>query len=70
MTIYLNHIKGSIEEMENLFDNATKFSVRYFEMKPENDNFEIIIRCNEEIAPKIKRCKTLKALLRLDKKVD
>lgn len=70
MTIYLNNIKGSIKEMEELFDNATKFSVRHYEMKIENDNFEMIIRCNEEIAPKIKRRKTLKSLLKLDKKID
>jgi hypothetical protein len=67
MTVYLNNIKGSIDEMDELFDKAEKFSVRHYEMKPENDNWEIVIRCNEEIAPFIKRRKTLKSLLKLDK---
>jgi hypothetical protein len=69
MTIYLSNVKGSLEEMEELFDKAKQLSVRLYEYddKPNNQSFNITIRCNDEIVPKIKRIKTLKSLIKLDK---
>jgi hypothetical protein len=69
MTIYLSNIKGSLEEMDELFDKAKQLSVRLYEYddKPNNRSFNITIRCNDEIVPKIKRIKTLKSLIKLDK---
>jgi hypothetical protein len=64
MTLYLTNIKGTIEEMEDLFDNSTTISVRHYcPSKVDSDNFDIIVRCNEEQEPKIKRKRTLKGII-------
>ena len=65
MTLYLTNIKGSINEMENIFDNATQLSVRYYEPSKKNpNNFDITIRCNEDVAKLIKRKRSVKSLLK------
>ena len=66
MTVELKNIKGTEVEINDLFDNAETLSVRYFcPAKKDSNNFDITIRCNEEVAKLIKRKKSVKSLLKV-----
>ena len=68
MTVYLSNVKGDLSVMEFLFERAESFSIRYYTpSKKNNDNFDITIRCNEDVAETIKRKRTLISLLELCK---
>lgn len=67
MTIQINNLKGTIAEMNHLFENAKSFSVRYFCPSNANpNNFDVTIRCNELCAAKIKSKRTLSSLIKID----
>ena len=68
MTVYLSNVKGDLSVMEFLFERAEAFSIRHYTpAKKNNDNFDITIRCNEEVAETIKSKRTLISLLKLCK---
>ena len=65
MTLEMNNIAGTLEEMHDLFDNSTTISVRHFcPAKKNSENFDLIIRCNEEYCELIKRKRTLKGIIK------
>jgi hypothetical protein len=68
MTIQLNNISGTVEQMNDLFDNAQSLSVRYFcPSNKDSNNFDITIRCNEDVAKSIKRKRSLSSIIKADK---
>jgi len=70
MKVDLKNIKGSIEDMEDLFDNAESLSVRYYcPAEKDRNNFDITIRCNEDVAKVIKKKRSVKSLLKADKEI-
>ena len=65
MTVYLENIKGTFEEMDDLFENSTTVSVRNYEpSKFDRNNWDIIVRCNEEQKAKIGKKKILKNIIK------
>lgn len=68
MTIELNNVKGTADEMDDLFENgepSQTISVRHFcPAKKDSNNYDIIIRCNEEVAKKIKRKQSIKGIVK------
>jgi len=70
MHVDLKNIKGSLEDMNNLFDDAERFSVRNYKPNEKNpSNFDITIRCGDELAKIIKTKKSLKSLIKISKNV-
>lgn len=66
MTVYLKNVKGSAEDMEKLFNDAKHLSIRYYKPAEKNkDNFDITIRCDEEMAKQIGKRRTLKPIMKL-----
>jgi hypothetical protein len=63
MTVYLKNIRGTIKEMEELFDVDHTISVRFFEQNFQG-NFNITIRCNEDFESNLKFKKTIKGILK------
>ena len=65
MTVYLNRIKGTYEEMNELFETA---NVRDFHaisyVGNDITNWKITIRCDEDFENNIKRKRTIKGLLK------
>ena len=56
---------GNIEEMEQIFNNSKKISIRYY--KPIHQNrYEIIVRFNENLETSISTCKSIKNLIKID----
>ena len=63
MTIYMNNIKGTLSEMDDLFCFPSLVSVRHYApAKKDNNNFDIIIRCDEDVAKLIKRKRSIKSI--------
>lgn len=68
MTIEFSNIKGDYVQMNYIFEFAKTFSVRAFKPNETNpDNWDVTIRCNEDVAKVIKRKRTLKALVKHSK---
>ena len=65
MTLYLENIKGTLDEVYDLFENSETVSVRHYApSRFDNNNFDIILRCNEEQKEKIGRKKVLKNIIK------
>lgn len=69
MTTYKT-IRGTQEELEDLFDNATVFSVRYYNrLKRKGDTWDITLRFTDRdgLEKRIRRASTAKGLLSIEK---
>lgn len=65
MTLELKNIKGTKEEMKNLFEKA---NIRLFQTSYNFNNvlfkWDIIIRCEENMATKLKKKRTIKGIMK------
>ena len=68
MTLEMKNISGTLEQMNDLFENgepSQRISVRHFgPASKDSNNFDIIIRCNEDVAEKIKRKKSINSIVK------
>ena len=58
-------INGSLDEMEDIFNNSKSINIRYYKQLKQN-RFEVVIRFSEHLEASITKTKTIRELIKID----
>lgn len=58
-------INGSLEQMQDIFNNSKLISIRYYKQLKQN-RFEVVVRFSEHLEALITKTKTIEGLIKID----